>query len=108
MEKYNYLFSSNNPFEIDQIKMALDREAIPFRVLGEQALAAGNVELTGITGASIQVGESKFVHAQNILKELGYDTEIDESTERGNTNLMIVLTIATLVIGSLLSYFFFS
>ncbi len=108
MENYKYLFSSTNPLEIDQIKFSLEQDGIPFRVLGEQALGAGNVELTGITGASIQVEDSKFVHAQKVLNKLGYDTEMDANVSNESNKSMILLTVATLIIGSLLSYFIFS
>lgn len=107
MENYNYLFSSTNPVEIDQIKMVLDREKITYRIIGEQALGVGNVELTGISGATIKVIDSQTIHAKKLLVEMGYDMEIDNTLSKESNKFMVLLTMVALIAGAMISYFLF-
>ncbi len=72
MSKFIHLISSVNPNEIEQIKLVLNREGIETNVNGEMALQAGNIELSGISGASIRVHQEKLIHAKKVLKEAGF------------------------------------
>ena len=67
------LLQSNNPVEVDQIVHALENVGIKAKVDGRKALEIGNVELTGITGASILVDSDKLAEAKKILVDLGLD-----------------------------------
>ena len=52
MSQYAKLINSNNIIEVDQILFALKNENIDGIVKGRSALEIGNVELTGIQGAT--------------------------------------------------------
>ena len=67
------LLQSNNPVEVDQIVHALENVGIKAKVDGRKALEIGNVELMGITGASISVDTDKLAEAKKILVDMGLD-----------------------------------
>lgn len=103
MIKYVQLISSTNPIEIDQIRFSLSQEGIKTQVIGEEALMAANIELTGIAGADIKVPEEQLIEARKILVSLGYNFEHTE--ESGDP---IRLAIKLLAIGFLLVILYMS
>jgi hypothetical protein len=107
MAEYRNIYSSNNPIEIDQVKMAFERANIDYKVIGEQALLTGNVELTGITGAYIKVLDSDYIHATKLMKEIGFDTESDSNSQGFSTTTIIGITLL-LILVTLLMYCLFS
>lgn len=108
MEDYKYLFSGTNPVEIDQIKLALDSEGIDYRIHGEQALGIGNVELTGISGATIEVESNDLIHSRKILEQLGYENLTGKTEAKGFSIYAIILTTLAVFLITILSYYFFS
>jgi len=108
MEDYKYLFSGTNPIEIEQIKLALDNEGIDYRVHGEQALGVGNVELTGITGATIEVQADNLVHSRKVMEQLGYENLTGKTEAKGFSIYAIIITTLAVFLITILSYYFFS
>ena len=98
MVKYAHLISCNNPVEIDKIKISLSQEQIETRTVGENALLAGNLELTGISGASIEVPEEKLIQAKNILTKIGYDFSENKEDDKYYSYALIAMGIAALIV----------
>lgn len=71
MSKYVHLISTQSPIEMDQILFSLKHNGIEGRAVGSNALSAGNAELSGINGGSIEVEESQLENANDVLKKIG-------------------------------------
>lgn len=93
MQNYTRLIGSNNIIEIEQIQSALRNEGIEHRVDGKKALEVGNVELTGIEGATIMVSNNQLPDAKRILQNLGYTMDKNESIERNIKITYIIIAI---------------
>jgi len=93
MSGFSKLISSNNIIEVDQIIFALNNEGIEGIVKGRRALEIGNVELTGIVGATIWVPEKQIVEARLVLSSLGLDQEEREDHDYNLTKVLIGLGI---------------
>ncbi len=98
MKSFVRLIGTNNIVELDQIKFALNRAKIEVQTQNETALLLGNVEVTGISGASILVPENRLEDAQNVLIEMGLD-----STDKSESdNRWIIYSAAAILISMLL------
>ncbi len=93
MQEYTRLIGSNNIIEIEQIQSALRNEGIVHRVDGKKALEVGNVELTGIEGATIMVTIDQLPEARKILEDLGYNLAPNEMIERNIKITYIIIAI---------------
>ena len=87
------LLQSNNIIEVDQIVHALALEHIEAEVKGRKALEVGNVELTGITGASIFVNSDQINEAKQVLVSMGLDYDGPRMRDSGITYAYIALFV---------------
>ena len=89
MSQFVKLISSNNIIEVDQIVFALKIANIEAIVKGRSALEIGNVELTGIQGATILVPQEKIMEAKLVLSNMGLD-ENEKENHDYNLNKVII------------------
>ena len=89
MGEFVKLISSNNIIEVDQILFALKNEGIEGIVKGRKALEVGNVELTGIEGATILVPGSHITEAKLVLTSMGIDSLEKENHDYTFTKVWI-------------------
>jgi hypothetical protein len=98
MKEYqSILLQSNNIIEVDQIIHALEKEGIDAVVKGRRALEIGNVELTGINGASIHVNNDQLSQAKKVLVEMGLDYEGPRSRDSIISYAYIILFVIFIV-----------
>lgn len=96
-ENQSVLLQSNNIIEIDQIIHALENAGIEAAVKGRRALEIGNVELTGINGASIHVNNDQLTQAKKVLVEMGLDYDGPRSRDSIISYSYIILFVIFIV-----------
>lgn len=100
MEGYTHVYSSNNIISFDQVVFVLENAGIKIYESGRKALEIGNVELTGITGASISVPDENYEEARKLLVELGlasYQTESENDIVSRLYWILAIVLIAAVV-----------
>jgi hypothetical protein len=96
-ENQTVLLQSNNIIEVDQIIYALEKAGIESVVQGRRALEIGNVELTGINGASIHVNNDQLDKAKKVLVEMGLDYEGPRSRDSIISYAYIILFVIFII-----------
>jgi len=101
MKGFTHLIGTNNIVELDQIRLALEHAGIEVHTKNEQSLLTGNVEFTGIAGASIMVNSRKLKEGKDVLVKMGLDT--NDTKSKGFDVKWLALALL-LLFGAMLFY----
>ncbi len=105
MKGFTHLISTNSIVELDQIRLALEHAGINVHTQNEQSLLTGNIEFTGIAGASIMVESNKLKEGKDVLVNMGLDSH--ETNSKGFDLKWLIICLA-LIFGSMIYYMLYA
>lgn len=98
MEGYKEVYSTNDIIDLELVSQSLKNKGYDIFVKGAKALEVGNIELTGITGASIMVPNEDFVKARTHLVESKLDGEPSPEAQKEHRKIIITFVLLFILV----------